>query len=140
MSKKALRDIPLQEITLRKYESPSGLEKRELVRRFLLSVGLLQPGESRDIIVDLFELLQSSKGNGLDPIDILKALGDKRGASAPNIRRQLRRMKDLKLVEKRQDGYHLCEKFSTVVDTFIIPFVVTQSLERLREYSSLLDN
>ena len=139
MSKKALRDIPLQEITLRKYESPSGLEKRELVRRFLLSVGLLQPGESRDIIVDLFELLQSSKGNGLDPIDILKALGDKRGASAPNIRRQLRRMKDLKLVEKRQDGYQLCEKFSTVVDTFIIPFVVTQSLERLREYSSLLD-
>ena len=69
MVKKASRDIPLQELTLRKYEQPHGLEERELVRKFLLSLGLLQPGESRDIIVDIFYLfLKARKQNlSLDP-------------------------------------------------------------------------
>jgi len=44
-------DTPLAEITLRKYESPKGLEKRELVRKLCLSLGLLQPGDSRDVVV-----------------------------------------------------------------------------------------
>ena len=136
--RKALKDIPLQEITIRKYESPAGLERKELMRKFLLSVGLLQPGESRDVIVNIFELLQDSKGTGLEPAEILRALGEKRGASAPNIRRQLRRMKDLKLVEKRQDGYHICESIPAVVENFIEPFVVKQTVERLKEYSKLL--
>ena len=138
MAKKALKDIPLQEITIRKYESPSGLEQRELVRKFLLSVGLLQPGESRDVIVNIFELLLENKGRGFEPTEILKALGEKRGASAPNIRRQLKRLKDLKLVEKRQDGYQICESIPAVVENFIEPFVVKQTVERLKEYSKLL--
>ena len=37
-----MKDIPLSEITLRKYEKPVGLEKRELVRKICLSLGLLQ--------------------------------------------------------------------------------------------------
>jgi hypothetical protein len=138
MPKNSMKDIPLQEITLRKYESPAGLERKEIMRKFLLSVGLLQPGESRDVIVNIFELLHNSKGTGLEPTEILNALGAQRGASAPNIRRQLRRMKDLKLVEKRQDGYHICESIPAVVENFIEPFVVKQTVERLKEYSRLL--
>ena len=58
MAKKSLKDIPLQEITLRKYEIPTALDYRELARKFLLSIGMLQPGDSRDIIVDVyFEIL-----------------------------------------------------------------------------------
>ena len=48
-----MKDIPLSEITLRKYEKPSNLERRELVRKICLSLGLLQLGDSRDIIVDI---------------------------------------------------------------------------------------
>ena len=44
------KEIPLAEITLRRYEKPSNLSERELVRKLCLSVGLLQPGDSRDII------------------------------------------------------------------------------------------
>ncbi len=51
------RDIPLAEITLRKYEKPLHTDKRELVRKLCLSTGLLQPGDSRDIIVDIFYML-----------------------------------------------------------------------------------
>jgi hypothetical protein len=138
MIKKALKDIPLQEITLRKYESPHNLDGRELIRRFLLSVGLLQPGESRDVIVNIFELLLQNRERGFEPSEILKALGEKRGASAPNVRRQIRRLRNLKLVDKVQDGYKICESVPAVVENFIEPFVVKQTLERLKEYSKLL--
>jgi DNA-binding transcriptional ArsR family regulator len=138
MAKTSMKDIPLQEITIRKYESPSGLGQKELNRKFLLSIGLLQPGESRDVIVNIFELLLENKGKGFEPTEILRALGEKRGASAPNIRRQLRRLRDLKLVDKRQDGYQICESIPAVVENFIEPFVVKQTVERLKEYSKLL--
>ena len=52
-----MKDLPLSEITLRKYEKPHGLEKRELVRKICLSLGLLQLGDSRDIIVDILMVL-----------------------------------------------------------------------------------
>ena len=51
------RDIPLSEITLRRYEKPIGLSERDLFRKICLSVGLLQPGDSRDVIVDVFYVL-----------------------------------------------------------------------------------
>ena len=139
MSKKALKDIPLQEITLRKYERPVNLEKRELIRRFLLSVGLLQPGESRDIIVDIFALLFENREQGLEPDKILKILNNRRGASAPNIRRQVRRLRELKLVEKVFGKYKICDSVLSVVENFIEPFIIKQSTERLKEYAEQLD-
>ena len=55
------KDTPLSEITFRRYEKPNA-KARELVRKFCLSIGLLQPGDSRDIIVDILQvLIQSSK-------------------------------------------------------------------------------
>ena len=52
-----MKDIPLSEITLRKYEKPANLEKRELIRKICLSLGLLQLGDSRDVIVDILMVL-----------------------------------------------------------------------------------
>jgi DNA-binding transcriptional ArsR family regulator len=143
MAKKALRDIPLQEITLRKYEQPYGLEEKELVRKFLLSLGLLQPGESRDIIVDIFHLfLKARKRNKtLDTEDIVGELEGKTGASAPNVSRQIKRLRDLKIVEKNHDGYRITEfgKIDNIVSNYLVPFVINQSAERLREYAKELD-
>src|SRR3990172_8752404 len=106
MAKKALKDLPLQEITLRKYEEPTAIEGRELVKKFLLSVGLLKPGESRDIIVDITHslLLAKKEKKILDIPNFLETLNGKAGASAPNVRRQLRRLKELKLIEKLSNG------------------------------------
>lgn len=141
--KRAHRDAPLQEITIRKYENPENQHPREVARRFLLSVGLLQPGDSRDIISDIFIMLlvarKSRKYIQVD--DLILKLKDKPGASAPNIRRQLRRLREMKLVEKADGGYRITEfgPISKIVNNYIVPFVVNQTIERLREYSEHLD-
>lgn len=144
MSKKALKDLPLQEITLRKYEEPSNLDQRELVKKFCLSIGLLQPGDSRDIIVDIFlELIKTRKlGKVLEMKDLLDLLKNKDGASPSNIRRQLRRLKALKLVEKLPEGYRITEsgKIEPILDNYIIQFLVNPSLERIRSYVKKIDD
>ena len=59
--KKVSKNIPLSEITLRKYERPYKMSRRDLIKKLCLSVGLLQPGDSRDIIVDVFQVLLDNK-------------------------------------------------------------------------------
>ena len=143
MVKKSLRDIPLQEITLRKYEQPFGLDDRELSRKFLLSIGLLQPGESRDIIVDIFELFVKARkiNKPLEVEFIVNELEGKNGASAPNVSRQIKRLRDMKLIEKVHEGYRITEfgKIDNIVSNFVVPFVINQSAERLSEYAKELD-
>ena len=143
MDKRALKDMPLQEITLRKYESPQNLDQRELSKKFLLSVGLLQPGESRDILVDIFlQLLKARKEKNFLQIEtFIEALKNKQGASPPNIRRQLRRLKALKLVEKLPEGYRITEfgSLEPIINDFIIQFLINPSVSRVREYATNLD-
>jgi len=143
MDKRALKDVPLQEITLRKYESPQNLDQRELSKKFLLSVGLLQPGESRDILVDIFlQLLKARKEkNFLQIENFIEILKDKQGASPPNVRRQLRRLKALKLVEKLTDGYRITEfgSLEPIINDFVIQFLVNPSITRMKEYAVNLD-
>ena len=50
---KIVSEQPLAEIILRKYELPRKAKERELVKKVCLSLGLLQPGDSRDVIVDI---------------------------------------------------------------------------------------
>ncbi len=59
---KIAKDTPLAEITLRRYEKPVAND-RELVRRLCLSFGLLQPGDSRDVIVDILYVLLRAKSD-----------------------------------------------------------------------------
>ena len=54
---KVFQDKPITEITLRKFERPLDEDTDELIRKFCISLGLLQPGDSRDVIVDIFRLL-----------------------------------------------------------------------------------
>jgi len=51
MPNRIAKDTPLSEVTLRKYEKPVDISERDLVRKLCLSLGLLQPGDSRDVIV-----------------------------------------------------------------------------------------
>src|SRR3989338_3263677 len=105
---KISRDTPLAEITLRRYEKPS-VSGRELVRKFCLSVGLLQPGDSRDVVVDvLYVLLKAKqKREELHSEEIKNNVMALRketglpmlGIASSNIRRQLKRLKDLHLIE-----------------------------------------
>ena len=146
-----MKDIPLSEITLRKYEKPIGLEKRELVRKICLSLGLLQLGDSRDIIVDiLMVLIDANKHkNKLESEEIGKKAEELRkkysletkGLAESNIRRQLKRLRDFMLIEKSENKYYLSENrnLKEIFETSIEKFVIPQTIERIKEYLNELD-
>src|SRR3989338_8474520 len=104
-----MKDIPLSEITLRKYEKPQGLEKRELVRKICLSLGLLQLGDSRDVIVDILIVLidankkkekLSSEEIKIKTEELRKKYNlDLKGLAESNIRRQLKRLRGNMLID-----------------------------------------
>jgi len=141
-----MKDIPLSEITLRKYEKPLGLEKRELIRKICLSLGLLQLGDSRDVIVDiLFVLIEANKTKEkLNSEEIKKRTEEIRtkyslenkGLADSNIRRQLKRLRDFMIIDKVENNYFLSEN-SSLLDIFensIERFVIPQTIERIKEY------
>ena len=123
---------PLDELTLRKYENPSILKGRELVRKFCLSFGLLQPNDSRDVIVDVVSTLLNSKVP-LSHSEIAHAINAAGKPSAhSNIRRQMKRLSEANLLEKHKTKYAL----RSLPDAFgeheklYLPAI----LERVKEY------
>ena len=146
-----VKDVPLGEITLRKYEKPYDAPKRELVRKVCLSLGLLQPGDSRDIIVDILLVLEDARKQKImlssfeirDKVDALRKQNslEAKGLAESNIRRQLKRLRDAMLVEKLENKYRMSE-FSSLNEIFttkIEKFLVPQIVDRIKEYLVKLD-
>ncbi len=148
MQKKLVsKDTPLAEITLRKYERPGELQKRDLIKKICLSIGLLQPGDSRDIIVDIFHVLLESK-EPLQAEELQKLVIEYRkkrklelkGVATSNIRRQVRRLRELFLVEKIKNEYRIAEndQIHHIFEEKIKKFYIQNIVERVEEYFKLL--
>ena len=143
MAKTISKDTPLAEITLRKYEQPNNLSQRELVKKLCLSLGLLQPGDSRDVIVDVFlvlinnkEPLSSEKINDL-VIELRKKENlQLKGIAGSNIRRQLKRLKDLFLIESVKNEYRVNENepLINIFEDKIEKFYIKSILDRIKDY------
>jgi len=147
-----VKDIALSEITLRKYEKPYQLDKRELVKKICLSLGLLQPGDSRDVVVDILLILveKSREKELISSEEIKKKVEMSRqkhnlpmkGVADSNIRRQLKRLKDLMLIEKKNNLYNVAE-FASLREIFeekIEKFLIPQTIDRIKEYLKELEN
>lgn len=142
--KKTIRiDTPLAEVTLRKYEKPKNLSKRDLVRKICLSLGLLQPGDSRDVMVDVLQVMLEAKQE-LSSTEVERKTIDNRkknklkmlGIAPSNIRRQLLRLRDLFIVEKIKNNYRIKEK-STLLGLFeenIEEYYMASIINRVKEY------
>ena len=145
---KVSRDIPLAEITLRKYEKPYEMPKRDLVRKICLSTGLLQPGDSRDVIVDIFYVLLYSKEE-LDSESVRAGVIEFRkenklplvGVAGSNVRRQLKRLRDMYFVEKVKTRYRIAEKerISHIFEQKIEKFYLQSIVFRVKEYIDALE-
>ena len=147
-----MKDIPLSEITLRKYEKPVNLEKRELVRKICLSLGLLQLGDSRDVIVDiLMILIDANKEKKRLTSEEIRVKAEElrkkysletKGLAESNIRRQLKRLRDAMLITKAENKYYLTEHSSLkeIFENSIEKFVIPQTVERIKEYLGELDD
>ena len=143
MAKSVSKEIPLSEITLRKYERPYELKGRELVKKLCLSIGLLQPGDSRDVIVDVLEIVANAK-NEVSSEDVEKLVSESRkkaklpmlGIAPSNIRRQLKRLRDLFIIDKVANRYRIAEnaKLNDLFTEKIEQFYLKTIVERVREY------
>src|SRR3989338_340116 len=141
------KEIPLAEITLRKYERPSDLSKRDLIRKLCLSIGLLQPGDSRDIIVDVFSILFNSE-KPLSSEKIQENVINYRkennlsltGIASSNIRRQIKRLKYIFLIEKNENGYRINEgeELINIYEQKIEKFYLNEINTRVKEYFRVL--
>lgn len=141
------KEVPLAEITLRKYEKPYKLKGRELTKKLCLSVGLLQPGDSRDVVVDILhtilknpdltskaieeQVIASRKTDGLPML----------GIASSNIRRQLKRLKDIFLIERIGNSYRIAEKakLSDIFTEKIEQYYLKTISERVKEYFEAID-
>lgn len=140
------KDVPLSEITLRRYEKPYEMPRRDLIRKLCLSIGLLQPGDSRDVIVDVLQVLleYKTRNKSLDSEEVKKEVINQRkknkmplkGIASSNIRRQLKRLKDIYLVESINNEYRITE-FSNLEEIFserIEKFLLPNIISRVKEY------
>ncbi|MBI2102671.1 hypothetical protein HYT55_02435 [Candidatus Woesearchaeota archaeon] len=144
------RDTPLAEITLRRYEKPT-MSERELVRKFCLSVGLLQPGDSRDVVVDVLHVLLKAKTRKeeLHSEEIKNKVMEERkatglpmlGIASSNIRRQLKRIKDLHLIETNANLYRITEwaNVSELFEEKVENFILNSVMSRVKEYVKRID-
>ena len=143
MPKTISKDTPLSEITLRRYEKPSNLKGRDLVRKLCLSIGLLQPGDSRDVVVDVLNVILKAKKE-LESKEIEELVKKERkehnlpmlGIAGSNIRRQLKRLKDLFLIESIANKYKITEN-ATLKEIFeekIEKFYLESIKSRVKEY------
>ncbi|HME87506.1 MAG TPA: hypothetical protein VKE88_03780 [Candidatus Nanoarchaeia archaeon] len=149
--RKVLKDTPLAEVTLRRYEKPTKIPDRELVKKFCLSIGLLQPGDSRDVVVDVLLVLLKARQEKklLSSEDVTqKVLIERKkekipltGVAGSNIRRQLKRLRDIFVVEKVKNAYRIIEfdsaktNFQQRTETFLLASI----LERVKEYAQAID-
>jgi hypothetical protein len=141
-------DRSLAEITLRKYEKPDSLKDRELVRKLCLSVGLLQPGDSRDIIVDILLVMLKSQVP-LTSIEVEEQVIEFRkknglqllGIASSNIRRQLLRLRELFIVEKVKNSYIINENanLNYIFAEKIEKYYLNSIVERVKEYVTEVD-
>jgi len=149
--RKVIKDTPLMEMTLRRYEKPYNLEMRELLKKFCLSMGLLQPGDSRDIVVDILHVLLKAKKDEKDLTSeqIRQLVVEMRkeyslplvGVASSNVRRQIKRLRDILLVDKMKNNYRIAE-FGNLEDTFeekISRFVLPTITSRVVEYCKRID-
>lgn len=142
---KAFRDTPISEITLRKFERPLSESYDELLRRFCKSIGLLQVGDSRDIIVDILDILvKSAKSRRIVTAKELESSlpRKEKGLAPSNIRRQLSRLEKFGIVEKINKGYRIREFMSLeeLLKEYVKPFIIDPTFERILEYAKKIDS
>jgi hypothetical protein len=118
------------------------------VRKLCLSLGLLQPGDSRDVIVDVLLVMLEADGE-LTSTEVEHRVIEKRkmqglellGIAPSNIRRQLLRLRDLFIIEKIKNNYRIRER-TTLRDIFeenIEKYYLASILSRVKEYVDEVD-
>jgi hypothetical protein len=148
MARRVVVESPISEITLRRYEKPSSQNKRDLIKKLCLSLGLLQPGDSRDVVVDILHVMLMERKD-LSCEEIVKLVEEARkenalamlGIASSNVRRQLKRLRAIFIVEKVKNKYRITEnlKLSEIFQEKIEKFLLPSITERVKDYMRIID-
>ncbi len=103
----------------------------------------MQPGDSRDVVVDVFQVLIDSRKE-LSSEEVEKLVVENRkknklkllGIAPSNIRRQLKRLRDIFFVEKVANNYRISEnaRLTELFEEKIEKFYVRTIMDRVKEY------
>ncbi len=126
-----MRDAPIFEVTLRKYEPPAEDRRRNL-RFFLLSLGLVRPGDRQSPLEVIFSRLLEENG----PVSLAK-LAKEANITESAARYHMERLKALRLVEGRGE-YRLAEGDLSVAFRVFRRYVLEEILDRIAEYAESL--
>ena len=145
------KDLPLLELILRKYEKPYDASERDIVRKLCLSLGILQPGDSRDVIVDVLLVLLKARSEERELTSedirgkVIEHRKDKNlrmnGIAPSNIRRQIKRLREIFLVEKTINKYRITEfeKLDRIYEEKIEKYLLPSIQARIKSYLSMVD-
>ncbi len=135
---------PLFSIELNEFEKPTGNYEIDL-KRLAISLGLMRPGDSREAIVSLLDILLKSrkeKPEGLTSVEITAKLYERQKTIVyANILRDLRKMIALGLVEKIDNKYRIKENMSLqeIFSKIIRPYIIDRVLSKINEYAEAVE-
>ncbi|MBE5729585.1 hypothetical protein IHI26_00230 [Candidatus Parvarchaeota archaeon] len=141
---KLFKDKPLYRLVLSEFEKPSG-DYFSNLRRFCISLGLVNPGESRIGIVYILDILlkaRKDKPNGLSSYDIIKKLYSNNVKIVyANILRDLRKLIATGIVEKIDSNYRIKENMDLpeILDKFVKPYIIDRVLKKVGDYASAIE-
>lgn len=136
---------PLFSIELNEFEKPTGNYEIDL-KRLAISLGLMRPGDSREAIVSILDILlkaRKEKPEGLTSVEITARLYERNKTIVyANILRDLRKMIAVGLVEKINNKYRIRENMSLpeLFNKVIKPFVIERVLTKISEYTEAVEN
>ena len=122
-----MKNKPMIEIVLRKYELPSN-DFEKTLKFFLLSLGFLRPGDKDSLAEKVFEKILKSN-EGVTVSDLAKELN----VSESAVRYHISKFKEIRLVEGRR-RYRIAEGDLFLAFTSFKKYVVAEVLERIEEY------
>jgi DNA-binding transcriptional ArsR family regulator len=128
-----MKDSAIMELTLRKYEPPSGELDRDL-RLFLLSMGLVRPGDEESPAEVIVREILTRDG----PVSVSE-LAQKAKITESAVRYHLERLKSLRLVDGRGD-YRLAEGDLTVAFRVFRRYVLEEVLDRIEAYVAAISS
>lgn len=118
----------------------SSLTKRSLVRWFALSIGIMNPKDGRETVVDILDALFYFNFT-LEKNPSVEDISNKTGVPVKTVYYHIKRLKDLGLVEQEGDAYFWSRDFNgdPGLDKFTenILFSINQSRKALREITGL---
>ncbi|HDR53329.1 MAG TPA: hypothetical protein ENN60_01490 [archaeon] len=130
-----MREKPISEVTLRKYEPPA--ETLDInIRRFLLALGLVRPGDRKSPLEAIFMALLTASG----PVTI-PDMARLTEISESGVRYHLLRLKNLRLVAPASRGAYSIAEGGDLVMAFKMfrKYALEDILDRISEYAVRLD-